>query len=78
MECRDTKLLIEAYWDRHVPPEMAERVERHIGECPHCQAEYGPTARLLTAPEPVATPEGLRGDIKCNRDAAVAGRCRAG
>jgi hypothetical protein len=63
MECRDTKLLIEAYWDRHLPPEMAERLGRHLDECPGCRGEYGPVTLLLGSPEPVATPERLRGRI---------------
>jgi predicted anti-sigma-YlaC factor YlaD len=60
MECRDTKLLIESYWDRHLQPETAERVERHLKECPVCRAEYGAVTQLLTGPEPVAVPAGLR------------------
>lgn len=60
MECRDTKLLIEAYWDRHLPPEMADRLTRHLHACPTCRAEYGPVTRLLAEPEPVTLPPGLR------------------
>jgi len=65
MECRDTKLLIEAYWDRHLPPEMADRVERHLAECHGCRDEYGPVTQLLTAPEPVVASAGLRDRILC-------------
>lgn len=63
MECRDNKLLIEAYWDRHLPAEMARQVERHLRSCPACRAEYGPVDVLLSEPEPVATPAGLRDRI---------------
>jgi anti-sigma factor RsiW len=60
MECRDTKLLIEAYWDGHLPPETAAQVERHLRECSICRAEYGPVTQLLTGPEPVIASAGLR------------------
>lgn len=60
MECRDTKLLIEAYWDRHLPPETAAQVERHLRECSICRAEFGPVTQLLTEPESVTAPAGLR------------------
>ncbi len=60
MQCRDTKLLIEAWWDRHLPPDLAEQVERHLEMCPDCRTEYGPTTQLLNHPEPVDVPEGLR------------------
>lgn len=65
MECRDTKLLIEAWWDRHLPPETAVQVERHLRDCPNCRAEYGPVTQLLTEPEPLTVPAGLRGRICC-------------
>lgn len=63
MQCRDTKLLIEAWWDRDLPPETAARVERHLKTCPDCRAEYGPITQLLHHPEPVAVPAGLRDRI---------------
>lgn len=63
MECRDTKLLIEAYWDRLLPPEMVDRVERHLNTCAACRAEYGPVTQLLTNPEVVAVPAGLSARI---------------
>ena len=59
MECRDTKLLMEAYWDRHLPPDTAARVERHLNDCPACRAEFGAVTQLLTNPEPVAVTAGL-------------------
>lgn len=63
MDCRDTKLLIDAWWDGHLPEELADGLERHMERCPVCQAEYGPVNRLLADPEPVEVPAGLRDRI---------------
>lgn len=63
MECRDIKLLMDAYWDRHLPPEMAVQLEEHLGTCPGCRGEFSPVSRLLAEPEPVVVSSNLRDRI---------------
>ena len=63
MECRDTKLLMEAYWDRHLPPEMVDQIDAHVEECSACRAEFWAVNRLLAEPDPVVVPAGLRDRI---------------
>ncbi|MEP0844806.1 MAG: zf-HC2 domain-containing protein [Phycisphaerae bacterium] len=60
MDCRDTKLLMDAYWDRHLPTELTAQVEDHLADCPSCRGEYGGVTELLARPDPVAVPAGLR------------------
>ena len=39
---------IQAYFDAELDPAMQQLVERHIDECPVCDAELGALQRLQT------------------------------
>ncbi len=39
-DCRDVFKEITSYIDGDLTPEMRERVDRHVRECPHCKAVY--------------------------------------
>lgn len=70
MECRDAKLLIEAWWDRELPAEDVAAAQAHLGQCLACRTELGPVTALLTRPEPVPVPAGLRDRILASVQAA--------
>lgn len=63
MDCRDLETRIDAWWDRELPDDQAEVIEAHLAGCPACLRTYGPVNELLTRPDPVEVPPGLRGRI---------------
>ena len=40
IDCREVWKEITNYIEGDLPPEMRERVDRHLKECPHCKAVY--------------------------------------
>jgi len=60
MECYDAERLIDAWLDRELSAEASAEVEAHLAECSVCRRRHAGLVKLLTAPEPVATPPELR------------------
>ena len=79
MECRDTERLIDAYLDRELSEEAARRLESHLAGCNRCQGKHGAVVALLTSPQPISVPGGLRERVTAavTQRAARTGRVRA-
>lgn len=60
MECREIEWLIDAYLDRTLSRRVAGELVAHLESCAACRKTYEPMLRLLSSPEPVAVPAGLR------------------
>jgi hypothetical protein len=63
MECRETEWLIDAHLDRTLSTRVAQELESHLASCAGCRARYGPMMELLSCPEDVQVPSGLRDRI---------------
>jgi len=63
MECREIEWLIDAYLDRTLSRRVAGELGAHLESCSVCRKTYGPMLRLLSSPEPIAVPDGLRDRI---------------
>lgn len=40
IDCREVRKEVTNYIEGDLTPEMQERVDRHLRECPHCKAVY--------------------------------------
>lgn len=60
MECREAEQLIDRYLDRELSPELAGQLEFHLADCPRCRVKYGSVVDMLSSPQPLAVPGGLR------------------
>jgi predicted anti-sigma-YlaC factor YlaD len=60
MDCRDIEQLIDAYLDRELRPEEAERLEGHLDACAACSQQYRPVIEALRGGDELPVPAGLR------------------
>lgn len=63
MECRETEWLIDAYLDRTLSTRVAQDLESHLANCTVCRGQYGPMMELLSTPDDLPVPAGLRDRI---------------
>lgn len=59
--CRQAVMLMSDYLDGRLPKRDRERLEAHLGECPHC-SEYLEQLRVTVASLGRAEPESLSDD----------------
>lgn len=63
MDCRDVNNLMEPFFDRELDNSSADEVRNHLAACQACGRRWGGLNLLLTDPEPVEVPAGLRDRI---------------
>jgi len=63
MNCREVNKLMDAWFDRELQPASVAELEAHLSTCAHCQENWGGLVALLTDPEPIEVPLGLRDRI---------------
>jgi hypothetical protein len=63
MDCRDVDKLMDAFLERQVDGRSDEAIRTHLAACKECRRQWGGLVLLLTEPEPVEVPPGLRNRI---------------
>lgn len=65
--CTDIVALLADFVERHLPPEVHDRLERHLAQCPRCVAQlktYQSTVSLLRSIREEDLPPELRSTLK--------------
>lgn len=63
MDCRDVDKLMDPFFDRQLDESSADEVRGHLAACNTCRRRWGGLHLLLSNPEPVEVPDGLRDRI---------------
>lgn len=74
MDCRDVNKRMDAFLDRRVDAGSAREIRAHLAECKTCRSRWNGLVLLLSEPEPVDLPAGLRDRILLAVDAGEKSR----
>lgn len=73
--CTDIVALLADFVEHHLPPEVHDRLERHLARCPRCVAQlktYESTVSLLRS----IREEDLPAELRCTLKSFIDRTCR--